>query len=97
MTKIVDAVCIDEVHVTYKCPNPQCKSGFHRHGSCRDYETNRIENRSSHCEFDDCNVNIVICPETLRGNFRRLSKTGYKVVNKKRYRLTTDLQFFLDM
>tara|TARA_E500000305_G_scaffold111887_1_gene128774 strand:- start:397 stop:693 length:297 start_codon:yes stop_codon:yes gene_type:complete len=98
MSKNVDAVCIDEVHVTYRCPNPECKDGFHRHGSCGDYETNRVENRSSHCPHDCCNVDIVISDETLRGNFRRLSRKGYKVVNKKRYRLNDDkLQFFLDM
>lgn len=95
-TKIVEAICVDECSIHYKCPNLKCRTGFHHHGSCGDFWTNRVENRGSHCEFDNCNIDVVITPETLRGNFRRLSRRGYKVVNKKRYN-KSETQFELEL
>ena len=95
-TKIVEACCVDETHVYYQCPNLNCRAGFHHHGSLGDFWTNRVENRSSHCEFDNCLVDVVITPETLRGNFRRLSRRGFKVVNKRRYNIP-ETQFQLEL
>ena len=35
----------------YRCP---CKKGFHVHGNGGDPFTNRVEYRSSHCQFQSC-------------------------------------------
>ena len=62
------AISVDKTHFFYLCPHPKkvCPSLVHFHGSCGDCETNRIENRSSHCKGETTNVDVCIDNGTLR-------------------------------
>ena len=48
---VVHAYEMTDTQFKYKC---SCKNGFHCHGNGGDPFTNRIEYRSSHCQFQSC-------------------------------------------
>ncbi len=59
----VQAFEMTDTTFKYKCP---CKKGFHIHGNGGDPFTNRVEYRTSHCQFQSCNVEIHITDKTTR-------------------------------
>ena len=77
MYRWVVAKSIDKTHFTYLCQDCSkfvYKNGnkrlypklvYHRHGSCGDL-SNRIENRTLHCENVSGNIDVVINDETIR-------------------------------
>ena len=62
------AISIDKTHFFYLCPHEKsiCPSIVHFHGSSGNTETNRIENRSSHCKGETNNIDVCIDKGTLR-------------------------------
>jgi len=58
---------IDAYQFYYSCPD--CKRGFHVHGNCKDWWTNRTESRSSHCSkklLGSGDIEVVINDSTKR-------------------------------
>lgn len=66
------ATWIDEYSFGYYCES--C-GREHVHGCCRDFITNRTENRSRHCDKIRGNVDIQITPATTR----RLNRRNMKI------------------
>ena len=70
--KVYHAHYIDEYQFGYKCDS--CPL-VHRHGNCLDYNNNRTEGRSSHCEKMKGEIMIVIDDSTVRKlNARAMKK-----------------------
>ena len=69
---------IDEYSFGYYCES--C-SREHVHGCCRDFITNRTENRSRHCDNIRGNVDIKITPETTRKLSRRNMRKYLNTIN----------------
>jgi hypothetical protein len=60
----VRANIVDDIHLHIPCRI----HGSHRHGSCRDGTSNRVEHRSSHCDaVPEGGYYVVVDDDTIRG------------------------------
>ena len=78
-TEVKHAFEMTDTTFKYKCP---CKKGFHVHGNGGDPFTNRVEYRSSHCQFQSC-IAQQKSKEPVELEIHITDETARKLITKK--------------
>lgn len=82
---------INSVHVQYYCPYGKKQN---LHGSCKCFTLSRVEGRSSHCETQNADIDIIINLNTIRNKLKKKEKNEWRRYRKNL--MGSETKFFMD-